>query len=187
MIFLIAVAIIVLIQSFIFKPFVINMTSMNPTLKDGDRVMIEKVSYYFRKPHRGDIIVFRYPPSDPKALNTTNLFYWPFEQVGETLHLTHRGQSPPYVKRVIATEGEKVEIKKGTLYINDKKVQQNYKLVNDNSDYGPVTVPKGMLFCMGDNRPYSSDSRRWGMVPIRSVIGRVFLRWWPLGNFGIPS
>jgi len=181
-----AAVVAIIIQSFFIKAFLIPSSSMSPTLQIGDRVMVEKVTYYFTKPHRGDIIVFRYPPSDPRALNTNNVFYWPFQQMGETLHITHRGTTP-YVKRVIGTEGETVELRKGKLYVNGKRIEEKY-IVDDGSDYGPVEVPKGMLFCLGDNRPNSRDSRFWGMVPIRAVIGRVFMRWWPLSRFGsVPS
>jgi len=183
-ILVIAAFVALLLQSFFFKAFMIPSSSMSQTLQIGDRVMVERVSYYFRKPHRGDIIVFRYPPKEPAAMNTRNLFYWPFEQIGETLHLTHRGTTP-YVKRVVATEGETVELRKGKLYVNGKKINEKY-IVDDGSDFGPVQVPKGMLFAMGDNRPNSRDSRFWGFVPIRSVIGRAVLRWWPLSRFGSP-
>ena len=185
-ILVLAAVIAVIIQSFFIKAFVIPSSSMSPTLQIGDRVMVEKLTYYFTKPHRGDMIVFRYPPSDPRALNTTNVFYWPIQQIEETLHITHRGTTP-YVKRVIGTEGETVELRNGKLYVNGKRIQEKY-IVDDGSDYGPVRVPKGALFCLGDNRPNSRDSRFWGMVPIRAVIGRVFLRWWPLRRFGsVPS
>ena len=181
-----AAVIAIIIQSFFIKAFLIPSSSMSPTLQIGDRVMVEKVTYYFTKPHRGDIIVFRYPPSDTKALNTNNVFYWPIQQIGETLHITHRGTTP-YVKRVIGTGGDTVELREGKLYVNGKRIEEKY-IVDDGSDYGPVKVPKGMLFCLGDNRPNSRDSRFWGMVPVRAVIGRVFLKWWPLSRFGsVPS
>lgn len=180
-----AALIAIFLQSFFIKAFLIPSASMNPTLQVGDRVMVDRVTYYFRKPRRGDIVVFRHPPSNPAALNTTNPFYWPFEQIGETLHLTHRGTTP-YVKRVVATEGETVELRKGILYVDGKQVNEKY-VVESSSDFGPVKVGKGMLFVMGDNRPNSYDSRYWGQVPIRSVIGRVFLRWWPLSRFGRPG
>ena len=182
----IAVVLAIFIQSFLVKAFIIPSSSMSPTLQIGDRVLVDRVTCYFRKPRRGDIIVFRYPPTERGAMNTTNPFYWPFEQIGETLHLAHKMDSPPYVKRVVATEGETVELRKGILYIDGKKIDEKYA-VNDNDDFGPVKVPKGRLFVMGDNRANSRDSRFWGTVPIRSVIGRVFLIWWPPSRFGKPG
>lgn len=182
---LIAAVVALLIQSFLIKAFMIPSSSMSPTLQIGDRVMVEKLTYYFREPRRGDIIVFRYPPREPGAMNTSKWFYWPFEQIGETLHLTHRGVTP-YVKRVVATGGETVELRKGKLYINGKRVEEDY-VVDDNGDFGPVAVPEDSLFMMGDNRPNSRDSRFWGTVPKSSVIGKVFLIWWPPKRFGAPG
>lgn len=173
----------ILIQSFIIKAFMIPSSSMVPTLQIGDRIMIEKISFYFRSPRRGDIIVFRYPPAEPESMDTKNKLYWPFEKLGETLKITHRGTSV-YVKRVVATAGETVELRKGLLYINGRRKPEN-KIIRDYSDFGPMTIPEGMLFCMGDNRPNSRDSRVWGMVPVRSVIGRVFLVFWPPGRWAV--
>ncbi len=181
----VAFAVAIFIQSFIIKAFMIPSSSMVPTLQIGDRIMVEKVTFYFRSPRRGDIIVFRYPPSDPQAMNTKNKLYWPFEQMGETLKLTHRGTNV-FVKRVVATGGETIELRKGILYINGRPKSED-GVIRDASDFGPVRVPEGMFFCMGDNRPNSRDSRVWGMVPKRSVIGRVFLIWWPPSRWAFPK
>lgn len=185
-ILLIAAIVAVLIQSFFLKAYVIPSSSMSPTLQIGDRVMVDRLTYYFRKPRTGDIIVFRYPPTSPQATNTTNLFYWPIEQIGETLHITHRTGSSPFVKRVIASEGQTLEIRKGQVYVNGKELKEEYK-VPDSYDMPPTKIPAGQLFVMGDNRPNSRDSRYWGYVPIRSVIGKVFLIWWPPSHFGTPK
>jgi signal peptidase I len=183
-ILVLAAVVAVLIQSFFFKAFIIPSSSMSPTLQVGDRVMVDRVTYYFRKPRRGDIVVWRYPPDDPRSLTTSNPFYWPFQQIGETLHITHRGTTP-FVKRVVATEGETLQIKKGQVYINGKPIVEPYK-VNDMSDFGPVKVPKGMFYGLGDNRPNSRDSRYFGPIPYRAVIGKVILIWWPPSHFGKP-
>lgn len=183
--FLIAALVALLVQSFVIKAFMIPSSSMSPTLQIGDRVMVEKLTYYFRKPRRGDIVVFRYPPRQPGAMNTARWYYWPFEQIAETLRLAHRGVTP-YVKRVVATGGETVELKKGKLYIDGKMVEEDY-VTDESSDYGPMVVPEDGLFMMGDNRLNSRDSRFWGTVPLRSVIGKVFLIWWPPGRFTTPD
>lgn len=185
LILLLAAVIAVLVQSFFFKAFLIPSSSMETTLKVGDRVLVDKVTYLFRKPRRGDIVVWRYPPDDPRSLNTSNPFYWPFQQIGETLHLTHRGTSP-FVKRVIATEGETLQIKSGQVYIDGKPIDEPY-IVKDASNFGPVKVPKGTFYGLGDNRPNSRDSRSFGPIPYRAVIGRVFLIWWPPSQFGKPK
>lgn len=181
---LIAAVIAVGIQAFFIRTFLIPSSSMSHTLEVDDRVLVEKVTYWFRDPKVGDIIVFRYPPRVPAAMDTNSWLYWPFEQIGEILRLTHRG-TEPYVKRVVGTGGDTVELRKGELYVNGKHIVEKYK-INDGSNFGPVTVPKDMLFCMGDNRPNSRDSRYWGFVSLRSVIGKVVLIWWPLSRFGIP-
>lgn len=179
---LIAAVIAVLVQSFFLKAFAVTSSSMSPTIQTGDRVMSEKVTYYFRDPKQGDVILFRYPPTAPHALTTSNPFYWPFERIAETLHLSNSLPSPPFVKRVIATGGDTVEIKQGQVIVNGKKLAEKYK-VPDSSNMAPRKIPKGYLFVMGDNRPNSSDSRVWGLVSNRNVIGKVFLVWWPLGHW----
>lgn len=183
-ILVLAAIVAILIQSFLVKAFIVPSSSMSPTLQIGDRIMADRVTYLFRKPRRGDIVVWRYPPDDPDGQNTTSVIYWPFQQILETLHLAHRGTSP-YVKRVIATEGQTFELKKGILFIDGKQIDEPYA-VRDYSDFGPVKVPKGMFYGLGDNRPNSRDSRFFGPIPYRSIIGRVFLRWWPPSRFGKP-
>ncbi|MFH1151223.1 MAG: signal peptidase I [Actinomycetota bacterium] len=184
-ILVIAALVAVFIQSFILKGLVIPSGSMEKTLGIGDRVFAEKITYYFRKPKRGDVIVFRYPPSDPNALNTTNLFYWPIQQILETFHVGYKGTTP-YVKRVVATEGETLELRKGKLYVNGKRIDEPY-IVPDSADFGPVVVPEGTCYGFGDNRPNSRDSRFFGPIPYRAIIGRVFLVWWPFSHFGRPE
>ncbi|PKQ28813.1 MAG: signal peptidase I [Candidatus Anoxymicrobium japonicum] len=173
------------VQSFFLKAFIIPSLSMSPTLQVGDRVMVDRATYCFRKPRRGDVVVWRYPPSGQNSMNTSNPLYWPFEEIGETLHLTHEGVTP-YVKRVVATEGETIQLKDGQLYINQKRVNEPYAVKN-NCNFGPVKTPKGMFYGFGDNRPNSRDSRSFGPIPYRNVIGRVFLRWWPPNRFGKPQ
>jgi signal peptidase I len=179
---LIAAVIAVLVQSFFLKAFAVTSSSMSPTIQTGDRVMSEKVTYYFRDPKQGDVILFRYPPTDPHAMTTSNPFYWPIERIAETLRLANRIPSPPFVKRVIATGGDTVRIKQGEVYVNGKRLTEKYK-VRDVSDMALRKIPKGYIFVMGDNRPNSSDSRVWGLVSTRNVIGKVFLVWWPLGHW----
>jgi len=182
-ILLIAAVIAIAFQSFCVKAFAVTSSSMSPTIQEGDRVFVDRVTYYFREPRRGDVVLFRYPPTSPAALNTTNPLYWPFEQIGETLHVTHRTSSPPFVKRVEATAGQTIEIRTGQVYIDGRRIVESYK-VPDSYDMPPLKVPEGRLFVMGDNRPNSSDSRVWGLVPLRSVIGKVLFIWWPPSRIG---
>ncbi len=185
LILLLAALVAIIVQSFFFRAFLIPSSSMEPTLMVGDRVLVDRVTYYFREPRRGDVVVWRYPPNDTTSLTTRNPFYWPFQQIGETLHLTHGGASP-YVKRIIATEGETFRIREGQVYINGKPVNEPY-IARDSSDFGPVKVPKGTFYGLGDNRPNSRDSRFFGPIPYRAIIGRVCLIWWPPSRFGKPN
>jgi signal peptidase I len=184
-ILLLAAVVAIMVQSFFFRAFIIPSSSMEPTLKVGDRVLVDRVTYYFRKPQLGDIVVWRYPPDSPKSVNTTNRLYWPFQQIGETLHITHRG-TQPFVKRVIATGGQTLKIRNGQVYIDGKPIKEPY-IVADSSNFGPVTVPRGMFYGLGDNRPNSRDSRFFGPIPYRAIIGKVILIWWPPSQFGIPK
>ncbi len=181
----IAVAASILVRAFAVSSFAVTSSSMSPTLQPGDRLLADRLTYFFRKPKRGDIVVFRCPPRGSRSLETTNPLYWPFERVGELLLLAHNTGSRPYVKRVIAVEGETVRVRKGRLYIDGRLVPEPYA-VADHSDYGPCRVPEGAIFVMGDNRPDSRDSRSIGSVPLRSIIGRAFFRFWPPSSVGRP-
>lgn len=180
---IIAFLIAIVAQSFVVKAFVIPSSSMLPTLEIGDKVLVDRISYSFRDPRRGEIIVFRYPPGANGALNTTNPLYWPFERVGETLRLANRMEGPPFVKRVIAIGGDSVEIIEGKVFVNDKVITEEYAVADD-YNMTKRTIPNGELFCMGDNRANSMDSRYWGTIPRRAIIGKACLIWWPLGHFG---
>lgn len=129
----------------------IESVSMQPTLYAGNFVVVNKVSYKFGQPHRGDIIVFRYPP-DPAQ--------------------------DPYIKRVIGLPGESVQIKDDRVYINGVRISEPYLSLQTHHG-GEWTVPQDALFVMGDNRNNSSDSRSWGVVPIENVIGKAALVYWP--------
>ena len=163
--FLIAALIALVIRSFILGPYKIPTGSMRPTLLEGDRIFVDKVTYRFRPPERGEIIVFKYP-LDPKK---------------------------DFVKRLIAFGGEEVEIKEGAVYINGKSLDHlsngpMYYYSNRNDwDYGKegqkIKVPPDSLFVLGDNSAHSSDSRNWGFVPRKNLVGRAFLIWWPFPRF----
>jgi len=151
----IAVLLAVIIRMFIFEPFYIPSGSMIPTLQVGDRIIVSKLSYHFTKPNLGDIMVFKFP-LDP---------------------------STDFVKRTIGTGKDTVESRNSELYINDKRVKENY-LPSDLhfDDFGPVKVPPGNYFMMGDNRNHSQDSRAWGLLPEDNIIGKAVLIYWPLNH-----
>ena len=129
----------------------VESISMQPTLYAGDFVLVNKLAYQLGEPHRGDIIVFRYPP-DPTQV--------------------------PYIKRVIGLPGDDVHIANGQVYINGNLLAEPYLTVRTNHG-GDWKVPANSLFVMGDNRNNSSDSRSWGFVPLGNVIGKAEVIYWP--------
>ncbi len=137
----------------------VESVSMQPTLFAGNFVVVNKLSYRFGEPSRGDIIVFRYPP-DPEL--------------------------DPYIKRVIGLPGEHVFVEDGKVYINGVRISEPY-LETQTQQGGEWTVPQDALFMMGDNRNNSSDSRAWGMVPLENVIGKAFMVYWPPGKWEVLS
>ncbi len=148
---IIAVVAAFLIRGFVVQAFKIPSGSMIPTLKIGDHILVNKFIFWFEKPQRGDIIVFKYP----------------------------RDESKDFIKRVVGLPGEWVEMKGTTVYVNGKPLDEPYARYNPNIrnrvDFGPVFVSPGRLFMMGDNRDNSMDSRYWGLLDIRKIKGKAFL------------
>ena len=128
--------------------------SMAPTLEDHDRLIVNKLVYEIGEPRPGDIVMLYYP------LNPEKMF----------------------VKRVIAKEGDTVRIMDGHVYVNDLPLHDDYVPAEFRShdDYGPEVVKQGYYFVMGDHRNNSSDSRHWGPVPKKYIVGKVKVRWWPI-------
>jgi len=135
----------------------VESISMQPTLYEGDMVIVNKLAYRWGEPKRGDIIIFEYPP-DPKQ--------------------------EPYIKRVIGLPGERVRIADGKVYVNDVLQTEPYLKVTTMRG-GEWTVPEGALFVLGDNRNNSSDSRAWGMVPLENVIGKALVIYWPPRDWAV--
>jgi len=152
------------IRGFIAEPRYIPSDSMLPTLHQGDRLVVEKVSYHFHSPQSGDIVVFE----PPKQLL----------QVGYE-------KEQAFIKRVVGTEGDTVEVKEGKVYRNGQSLAENYILESPNYRLPPIKVPQGELFVMGDNRNNSNDSHIWGFLPTQNVIGKAILRFFPFSKIGI--
>lgn len=150
-----------LIIYFVVQSFYIPSSSMEPTLVPGERVLVAKFYYRITEPQRGDIIVFRYPIDNRKNL----------------------------IKRVIGLPGEKIKISNGMIYVNGEPLQGD-KFSRTYYDYGfygegEKTVPEDSYFVLGDNSLNSDDSRFWGYVPRKNILGRAFLIYWPLTHITI--
>jgi signal peptidase I len=160
-----AVAIALVIRTWIIAPFKIPSGSMRTTLIEGDRILVNKFIYRFHEPRRGDIIVFRYP-NDPKR---------------------------PFIKRLAGLGGDAVEIRDGDVLIDGRKLDNGGLLsanhyVNDGAFGGinqVIHIPAGEFYVLGDNSSSSHDSRFWGFVPRRLVIGRAICIFWPLNRLRI--
>jgi signal peptidase I len=149
------------IRNFVAEARYIPSGSMLPTLQINDRLIIDKISYNFRNPDRGDIIVFS-PTDTLKAQNFKDAF----------------------IKRLIGLPGDKVEVKGGRVYVNDQPLKENYIEEKPNYNFGPVRVPANQYLVLGDNRNNSYDSHYWGFVPRDRIIGRAVVRFWPLNRVG---
>ncbi len=161
--FLVLAVIIVLpVRLFVAQPFVVEGESMHPTFESGDYLIVDELSYHLHAPHRGDVIVFRYP-GDPSIF---------------------------YIKRIIGLPGETVSITSGVVTITKADgstltLDESY-VVDEDATYTQSThVGAGQLFVMGDNRPKSSDSRVWGLLPEKNVMGRALVRLLPTNEFGL--
>lgn len=158
-----AVAVIaaVLIRAFVFEPFFIPSTSMYPTLKVGDRVLVNKLSYDLHSVHRGDVVVFAKPPHD----------YSPGIK--------------DLIKRVIGLPGETVSGQNGAVYIDGHRLKEPWLPKGETTAPFPaVVVPRGDYFVMGDNRGDSADSRVIGPIAGHLIVGRAFVRVWPISRLG---
>lgn len=155
-----AVTVSLLIRTYAFQTFFIPSASMEPTLQIGDRIIVDKLSVDFGTINVGDIVVFKAPPN---------------EKCGEKV--------ADLVKRVIGTPGDLLTSKGNTIYVNGKALHENWPHTEPlGPAIGKVTVPANDYFVMGDNHSDSCDSRTWGMVPRSYIVGKAFVRIWPLSR-----
>ncbi len=151
-----ALVIVVVINVFLAQATRVEGQSMEPSLHDNQRLIIEKVSYYVRLPQRGDIIVLRLP----------------------------NRRSDPLIKRVIGLPGETVEITDGNVLINGQVLDEPYLDQSTYQGMAPRVVPEDEVFVLGDNRGFSNDSRAFGFVPFSDIVGRAWFRYWPPDEVG---
>lgn len=156
-----AVTLALLMRTFLIAAFYIPSESMEPVLEIGDRLLVSKLSYRIGDPEPGDVVVFRTPPSMQPA------------------------QTAELIKRVVAVGGQQVEAVNGRLIIDGSPVDEHYLSTEAYTrDFGPVLVPAGYVFVMGDNRRSSQDSRVFGAIPENEIVGRAFARFWPPTRLG---
>lgn len=155
-----AFALAMLIQAFVVKPYEVPTGSMLPTIQLGDRVLCDRITFRFREPRVGDIVVLENPVAG----------------------------DPPLVKRVVAVGGQELDIEDGWVYLNGVRQEEPYVVLERRGSFSlerPIAIPEGQLWLMGDNRAESADSRFFGTVSVEKVYGRAFFVYWPLGRFGV--
>ncbi len=177
---LVAFVLAFLLRTFVVQVFFIPSSSMEPTLQVDDRMVVEKLTFRFREPRRGDVVVFE---ENGSPLTTPTGSDRVLRGIGQFLGVIPV-DARDFVKRVIGVGGDEVRIEAGQVFVNDAPLDEPYVVFGDADDYGPVTVPADHLFFLGDNRPNSSDSRRsLGFVPADAVVGRAVLIIWPLEHW----
>jgi len=152
-----ALVIVIVVNLFIAQATRVEGQSMEPNLHNNERLIIEKISYRFRDPARGDIVVLK-----PQQHGTV-----------------------PLIKRVVGLPGETVEITQNQVYINGQPLQEDYLTEPTVGGMSSQIVPEAHLLVLGDNRNASNDSRSFGMIPYEDVIGRAWFRYWPIEELGL--
>lgn len=159
---IIALAIVVVLRMFVIGMYYVPSGSMIPTLEINDRVVATKFTYQIGEPERGDVVVFKYPVNEEQGIETVI-----------------------YVKRCIGLPGETLEIKNNTVFIDGTPLVEDYLNTGTSMpDFGPVTIPEGEYFMMGDNRNDSSDSRVWGTVKDKYLVAKAQFIYWPFSHMG---
>lgn len=160
----IALAIFVLVYLFLFQPHQVRGNSMYPNFHDGEYLLTDKISYRFGLPKRGDVIIFKAP----------------------------KNEEYEYIKRIVGLPEEKIKISEGKIFINDQAINEFYLPQEFQTRAGTffpenqtIAVTENEYFVLGDNRSHSSDSRDWGPVPKENIVGKAWLRYWPLAKIGL--
>lgn len=150
---LVALIMALIIRSYVIQVSMVPTGSMIPTMQVGDRLFVSKFTYRFKEPVRGEIVVFKSPYDEKKD----------------------------YVKRCIGLPGETIEVKRGVIFVDGNQlVFPGVNVQRDYSFYGPTEIPEGHYFMMGDNRGNSLDSRVWGFVPEKDLVGKALFTFWPI-------
>jgi signal peptidase I len=171
------------IQAFLVKPFRIPSESMEPTLDVGQRVLVDRVSFRFGNPDRGDVVVFKPPKgADDNVCGVRHSSQTSCPQP------TRARSDTNFIKRVVAVGGDRLKVIEGRVYIDGRRQKEPF--IRPDSECGicnlpqEITIPKGYYFMMGDNRGESADSREWGPIPKKWMIGKAFATYWPPKRIG---
>ena len=171
---LVAFVLAFLLRTFVIQVFYIPSQSMAPTLQVNDRMVVEKITYLFREPERGEVVVFEGEDNgfiEPEASTVQKVV----RGVGQFLGVVP-ANARDFVKRVIGLPGDTITVEEGVVHVNGEAIDEPYVQFEDGRSSGPFEVPEGKLFFLGDNRPNSSDSRfSLGMVDLDRVVGRAMV------------
>jgi signal peptidase I len=171
------------IQAFLVKPFRIPSESMVPTLEIGQRVLVDRVTFKFGEPDRGDIVVFKPPVGQPNQCGVQRASDQPCPRP------TSERSDTNFIKRVVAVPGDRLKIVEGSVYINGRRQREPYARLDPQCGTcnlsREITIPEDHYYMMGDNRGESADSREWGPVPKDWIIGKAFMTYWPPGRIGL--
>ena len=164
-----ALSVFVLLYLFVAQPNEVKGSSMVPNFTNGEYLLTDKLTYQFREPVRGDVVVFKAPASEPCAVDECE-----------------------YIKRIIGVPGDRVMVKEGKVYLNGELLNQNFLPADYVTDPGSfaqegveVTVPEGYYLPFGDNRSYSRDGREFGPIKRNLILGRAFFKYFPLSSIGL--
>jgi signal peptidase I len=155
------------VRAAVAQSFFIPSSSMEPTLQIDDRLTVDKLSYHFHDPQRGDIVVFNPPPTAIAACG-----------------LPAAADQTFLIKRVVGMPGDQVATQNGETYVNGQPLTEPYRAGVPRDNWGPVTVPIGSYLVLGDNRNNSCDGHIWGVLPREQIVGRALVRFWPPDRMG---
>ena len=174
-----ALLVAIIIKTFLFQAFYIPSASMEPTLKVGDRVLVNKLSYRLHQVNHGDIVVFERPPTSAQQVDGCDGKPVTFQGV------TGEKEVKDLIKRVIALPGETIEVRAGHVFVQGAELSEPYLKPAEVTpqDFSCIKVPPDKVFVMGDNRNNSMASNRFGPILESSIVGRAFVRVWPVGSF----
>ena len=193
---IIAVALALLVRYYLGTPTIVKQTSMYDTLVEGERLILER---WTRTVHgtykRGEIITFEAPSleSDKSSANAdlsnpvAVYNYQPKNIFSKFVYYVLETNKTSYIKRIIGVAGDHIKIENGKVYLNDELLEETYlddEIITEGRTYYDIIVPTGYVFVMGDNRPDSVDSRRFGCIPVSKIEGKVLIRFWPITKFG---